>query len=246
MLTDINFKQEVTRFFEGGKQGFNALRPVVIELDRHLARKFNFFNSIGFFDSISQKREDRLSDVFEYLLDPDGSHGQRDLFLREFLEDVDVEWLRESNWSFSGIAREVYTTRIKNWQRKIDIEIVFKINDVLAAIAIENKPWVESTDETGQLRDYAQHLQRMYEGSFKLIYLTPCGGNPSENSICRAKREKLVKAGKFANASIQDWVSDKGWLKRAEDGVKAERVRWFVSDFRTALKDSLCHPMAGG
>ena len=37
--------------------------------------------------------------------------------------------------------------------------------------------------------------------------------------------------------SIQHWASDDGWLKRAEDGVKAERVRWFVSDFRKALAD---------
>ena len=35
---------------------------------------------------------------------------------------------------------------------------------------------------------------------------------------------------------------DNGWLKRAEDEVKAERVRWFVSDFRKALIESLPVP----
>ena len=31
----------------------------------------------------------------------------------------------------------------------------------------------------------------------------------------------------------------KCWLNRAENEVKAERVRWFLSDFRKALIESL-------
>ena len=38
-----------------------------------------------------------------------------------------------------------------------------------------------------------------------------------------------------ADASLSSH-SPAGWLKRAEDEVKAERVRWFVSDFRKALE----------
>ena len=79
----------------------------------------------------------------------------------------------------------------------------------------------------------------MYEGRFKLIYLTPKSGDPSPTSIQCKERKKLAKKHRFANASIRKWVSDDGWLKRAEAEVKAERVRWFVSDFRKALMETL-------
>ena len=188
---DTRLRQETPRFFEGAKQGLNVLRPAVAELDRHLARRFNFFHSIAFFGSIPLKREDRMSYVLAYLLDPDETHGQRDLFLGKFLEDVNVDWLSGSNWSLVSIGREVPTTQIENWNRRIDIEIAFQIDDDPAAIAIENKPWAGDQDQ--QLSDYARHLESMYEGRFKLIYLTPKGEDPSEYSIKREKREKREK-----------------------------------------------------
>ena len=231
MGDDTNLKQEIRRFFESAKQGLDILRPVVFELDRHLARRFNFFHSIKF-------NENRMSYVFAYLLDPNETHGQGDLFLREFLSDVPVKWLPESGWSRVRVGREVTTTRIENWKRKIDIEIAFLIDNGWAAIAIENKPWKDSTDVDRQLSDYARHLKLKYKECFRLIYLTPDGEkDPSEDSITYEEREELAEKGQFVKASIQNWAD--GWLKRAEYEVKAERVRWFVSDFRKALIESL-------
>ena len=233
MINDTNLKQEVRRFFEGAKQGLDVLRPAIVELDRHLARKFDFFRFIDL-------NENQMSDVFAYLLNPDETHGQGELFLREFLSDVreflsdvPLEWLPESGWSRVSIGREVIT----NWNRRIDIEIAFQFDDGWAAIAVENKPWAGDQDQ--QLSDYAQHLELMYGKRFKLIYLTPNGEYPSENSIEPKEREEREKKGQLGYASIQDWTSDNGWLKRAESEVKAERVRWFVSDFRKALIESL-------
>ena len=230
MVGDTNLKQETRRFFEGAKQGLAIWQQATANLDLHLARRFTFFHFIDL-------DENRMSDVFAYLLNPDENHGQGDLFLREFLSDVPLEWLPESDWSRVRIGREVITSRIENWNRRIDIEIAFRIADSWAAIAVENKPWAEDQDQ--QLSDYARHLESMYDGHFKLIYLTPNGEDPSEYSIKREKREKLENAGKLANASIRKWANDNGWLQRAENEVKAERVRWFVSDFRKALIESL-------
>ena len=228
MNNNTNSGQEIRQFFEGAKQGLDVLRPAVVELDRHLARRFSFFRFIDF-------DENRMSDVFAYLLNPDETHGQRDLFLGKFLEDVDVDWLSRRSWSLASIGREVLTTRIKNW-RRIDIEIAFQIDDGQAAIAIENKPWAGDQDQ--QLSDYARHLELMYDGRFKLIYLTPNEEKPSEASITPEERKKRKDKNQLDYASIRNWASD-GWLKRAEDEVKAERVRWFMSDFRKALKESL-------
>ena len=230
MVGDTNLKQETRRFFEGAKQGLAIWQQATAILDLHLARRFTFFHFIDL-------DENRMSDVFAYLLNPDETHGQGELFLREFLSDVPLEWLSESGWSRVSIGREVITSRIENWNRRIDIEIAFQIADSWVAIAIENKPWAGDQDQ--QLSDYARHLESMYGGRFKLIYLTPNGETPSEYSIKREKREELENAGKLANASIRNWASDTGWLKRAEGEVKAERVRWFVYDFCKALIESL-------
>ncbi|MDE2734527.1 MAG: PD-(D/E)XK nuclease family protein [Gemmatimonadota bacterium] len=224
------FAKEVPRFFEGVRGRLEILTQYRVEVEAHLARRFSFFHFIDF-------DENRISDVFAYLLDPNETHGQGSLFLGEFLKDVHVKWLPEGSWSRIRVGREVPTTRIENW-RRIDIEIAFHIDDGWVAIAIENKPWDNSTDEPRQLSDYAGHLESMYEGHFKLIYLTPDGKKePSEASITPEERKELEEKDKFAKASIQEWTD--GWLKRAEDEVKAERVRWFVSDFRKALIESL-------
>ena len=91
-------KQETPRFFEGARQGLQVLRSVVIEFDCHLASRFNFFHSIALFKSI--KAEERISYVFAFLLDPDGPHGQQDLFLTAFLDH-----LRENEKTQSAIKR---------------------------------------------------------------------------------------------------------------------------------------------
>ena len=228
-------EKEAPRFFKGAKQGLDVIGEIeahLAEIEVHLASGFNIFHSIKF-------NENRISDVFAYLLTPDETHKQEDLFLREFLSDVPVNWLSDSGWSRVRVRREAPTRHIENNMRSIDIEIAFRIDDRWSAIAIENKPWEKSksTDLDQQLNDYAEHLESMYKGRFKLIYLTPDGRDPSEESITCKKRKELTKKGQFAKASIQDWTSDNGWLKRAEDEVKAERVRWFVSDFRKALKN---------
>ena len=115
MVSETN----IERFFEGVKQGLGVLRPAIVELDLHLARQFDFFRFINL-------NENQMSDVFAYLLNPNETHGQRELFLGKFLEDATVDWLSGSRWSLTSIGREVPTTRIENWNRRIDIELVFQ------------------------------------------------------------------------------------------------------------------------
>ena len=238
MISDMNLKQEIPRFFEEARQGLLTqyrvqIEALSVEIEALSAKSFNIFRFPNF--RFINLNENRMSDVFAYLLSPDEAHGQGELFLREFLLDVAVDWFPEIDWSSVCVRREVQTTEIENDKRRIDIVIVFRINDGRAAVAVENKPREDSTDEERQLYDYAQYLESRYKSRFKLIYLTPDERDPSENSITCKERKGLAE--KFAKASIQKWAN--GWLKRAEDEVKAERVRWFVSDFRKALIESL-------
>ena len=238
-LTILN--QEAPRFFEGARQGLRVLRPYEIEFDRHLARKFNLFHAIAFFDSL--KAEDRMSYVLAYLLDPDETHGQQDLFLKAFLDHLRENEKTQSgmkqilpdgsNWERGRVFREARTINIDSQNRRIDVEISMRVDGNPVGLAIENKPWAR--DQDNQLSDYAKELHERYGEDFMLIYLTPDERDPAPNSIPCEVRKKLADKGQLANASIREWAN--GWLKGAEDEVKAERVRWFVSDFRKALKE---------
>ena len=193
-----------------------------------------------------------MSYVFSFLLDPGETHGQQEVFLIAFLRHLRENEKTQSavqrilpdgsNWSHVRISREARTIHIDSQNRRIDIEISMRVDGSPnpVGIAIENKPWAPDQDK--QLSDYADHLESKYQGRFNLLYLTPNWDDPSCNSIEPEKRERLEAEKKFANASIQDWANDDGWLKRAENEVKAERVRWFVSDFRKALIESLPEP----
>ena len=91
-------KKEVPRFFKGAKQGLDVIGKIedhLAEIKVHLASEFNVFHSIKF-------EENRISDVFAYLLDPDETHGQGKLFLREFLSDVRVNWLPDNGCFLSA------------------------------------------------------------------------------------------------------------------------------------------------
>ena len=188
-----------------------------------------------------------MSYVLAYLLAPDGTHGQQDLFLTAFIDHLQKNEMTQSamkrivpngsNRSNVQISREARTIHIDSQNRRIDVEISMNVGGRRVGIAIENKPW--ASDQDKQLSDYADHLESKYQGRFNLLYLTPNGDDPPCNSITPEKREKLKCEKKLANAKIQDWASDNGWLKRAEDKVKAEQVRWFVSDFRKALMERL-------
>ena len=225
-------RQECPRFFEGARQGLAVLGPVVAELDRHLARRFSTFAYIHLDENL-------MSDVLADLLRPDFGHGQGDLFLSALLRH-----LREDKATQEGIAcilpdgstrsqvrvvREALTTHIEAWNRRIDVEISMRVGKERVAIAIENKPSAE--DQPAQLDDYADHLQRKYCGRYLLLYLTPDGADPSEESLLPQRRDEL--ADHFACVNLVKWAQ--GWMQQAESQVKAGYVQRFVADFRQAL-----------
>lgn len=229
---DTRLRQEIPRFFEGAQEGLNVLRPAVIELDRHLARRFSTFKYIHL-------DENRMSDVLADLLRPDSAHGQRDLFLAALLKHLrDDEATQlgmkrilpdDSNWSHPLVYREAPTTHIDNRKRRIDIEISMNVDGRLVGIAIENKPGEGHPPD--QLHAYAKNLNRKYRGQYLLLYLTPDGKPPPLESLSSVRRTEL--GDRFACVSLVDWAQE--WLQEAENQVKASYVQQFVGDFRQVL-----------
>lgn len=71
--------EDMRRFLEGVRGRLEVLTPYRVEVEAHLARRFSFFHFIDLY-------ENRMSDVFAYLLDPNETHGQGELFLRGCLK----------------------------------------------------------------------------------------------------------------------------------------------------------------
>jgi len=112
------------------------------------------------------KTEIRHSNFISWLLDPSESHNLREIFLKRFLLDVEVD-IDDLKYQKVEIRRE--------W-RNIDLLIIFS-NDV---ICIENK--VESKEHSNQLKRYEEIVNENFKNYRKhFIYLTPFGSEPSED-----------------------------------------------------------------
>jgi hypothetical protein len=174
-----------------------------------------------------QLNENRLSDIIADLLNPNGKHGQGDLFLNEFLRIIGVS--RQYEAQKVNVRREDLTRYIMNPFRRIDITIDFDFGDF--GIGVENKPW--AGEQQDQIRNYKEHLEKKYK-SFILVYLFGDGSEPQ--SIGEDEREALKQNGRLKVLTYFTHV--KNWLESCYKECKAEKVRWFLRDFIDYIEDN--------
>ena len=156
-----------------------ALQALIMDSDlerlEDLLAQFNLFDVLGI-----ARREVRHSKFIAWLLDPHGSHGLRDYFLRSFLARV-AAYARErgisdftpfdvDGWKFRDV--DVATER-----HDIDILIIDESDGFVCLI--ENK--IGSIEHSSQLSNYLRTVEREYEGLTPLpIFLTPDGAEPED------------------------------------------------------------------
>ena len=132
-------------------------------------------------------------------------------FVKLFLEFMNGKF--ENNIDLNNIIWE--NVEAKNEYKNIDLLIRYK---KYFAVIIENK--IGYHDRDRQLEKYYNTmLEEGYGNNIYIIYLTPYGDNPSENSLPEEyyKKENGKLYGKFANikhAEIGYWLE--GILKRQE------------------------------
>lgn len=196
-------------------------------LDKRLASSFSLFPYIA-------PNENLISKIIRDLLDPNGNHGQGDIFLQKFLETIGKPELYESG-DHSFIRIEECTTNIENNKRRIDILIEIKRNGQHhAGIAIENKPW--ATDQAQQIDDYLDHIRKKHP-NYYIIYLTQNGDEPSDHSAIKTKTEEKEK---LITMSYKDDMTV--WLEACHKESQAEYVRQFLLDFsRYCRQSNLSH-----
>ena len=205
------------RFYSGLRTPLSLARKVREQANKFLAEDFSCFDYVDLYET-------KLSQITADLLRPEGTHGQGDLFLRSFLDTMKVIG-RVPNLR-PRISVEEPTQFIAR-TRRIDITLLW--DDFI--LAIENKPWAEDQDD--QLSDYVRNLDRRSKSRFLLIYLSGSGSGPDTTSITSELLSSLKASGQMMVTSFPRLMS--AWLEHCIEQCQAEKVRWFLRDFRSYL-----------
>lgn len=137
---------------------------------------FNVFNVLGLWSEEVKLHSAMLAE----LLNPEGSHGCGEAFLKIFIEKVlKIEIIDATNLlSKSVTTTEYYISRINNEGTeggRIDILIDIPRESGIPSLIIENK--IYAGDQSNQLLRYYKFAKTKYHSSenFKILYLTLWG-----------------------------------------------------------------------
>ena len=222
-LAASSHKAELQAFFAGLGPAVRIARRAQAELDRRAATRFSLFD---FF----HERETDLSRVFGGLLDPAGTHGQGDTFLRLFLDEVREVLDGEVHGRFpAGNLRDgrVFLEHRTDAGRSIDIVVRVRGD---TWIGIENKPW--AGEQPDQVSDYLKYLRTRAcpetDPDAWLVYLSGDGKRPEtlpDDPEDRIRCPTLpYKGAERGSPSLENWV------EKCRIECEAERVRWFLTD----------------
>ena len=222
-------RADLESFFTNLRPAVDIVRRVQAELDRRAATRFFLFD---FF----HPQETDLSRIFRGLLDPGGTHGQGDTFLRLFLDQVREALdknvrgrFRDGNLRDSQVHLEHRTAAGRS------IDIVLRLpGDTW--IGIENKPW--AAEQQNQVRDYLKYLAggagRKKDADAWLIYLSGDGKRPEtlpDDTEARMRCPTLpYRSAEHGSPSLETWIEN----CRME--CEAERVRWFLTDLQRYIR----------
>jgi PD-(D/E)XK nuclease superfamily len=200
-------QKELDRFFGGLRSHLSILEQHRAYTNRFMGDGFNLFDFIGYY-------ENNLSDVFGKLFDRAGGHGQGTTFLSFFL---DLSALKASQIgcqkafaeSAEAVRRreKVYVKREHRMAEGRLIDIVVDIGRF--RLAIENTP--RAGDLDGRVSHYISDLKRSHGNYWAFVYLNGYGARPSEQSLCRELRGKLLNSGQYAELGYA--VPSRKWLE---------------------------------
>jgi hypothetical protein len=170
--------------------------------------------------SIFSPDENRLSRAIAELLNPSGTHGQGDEFLKLFLQRLPT--VKTGNLSKSEVQREACTYTIARQKRRIDI--LAKGKNPAWGVGIENKPWAGEQNE--QLRDYTEHLKNQFGQNFVLLRIAGADGEPTSLDTITCKT--MSAEGKFCTWRYH--VELASWLEDCGRRCKSPRVVTFIDE----------------
>ena len=142
--------------------------------------------------------ENTLSKCLAFLLRPDESHAQGDLFLSSFYHLIE-----KSETLKTDMKAQISTEYTISNSRRIDI----LISDKNELTGIENKPW--AADQKDQLYDYAHWLAaeaKRRGGGWSLVYL--CNNEISEFAFRSKSSDDINRHVKpITFFQLENWLS---------------------------------------
>ncbi|MEJ5055457.1 PDDEXK-like family protein [Sphingobacterium sp. MYb382] len=172
--------------------------------------------------------ENKVSEIIAFFLDPHGSHGQGDLYLKTFIEYFELAFY------YSDINKVKVTVEAgTDENRRIDILISY--DNFKRVIGIENKIYLWTKDQELQVSDYMQYLKKFCRTEdYHLIYLAPQGKILNEYSAGEHQQE-LILDGKLKVISYEEHMIN--LIHRFVIQTDNNRVRAFIKDFELKLKE---------
>lgn len=240
------YKAGLANFFASLSPAVDIATRAQAELDRIEATRFSIF---GYF----RERETDLSRIFADLLNPSGSHGQGDSFLRIFVAELTRQengWPNKLGGFFPNLSLNECKTHLEfgtgkgggsdEKEGRIDIvlEIPYEEEDDVFWIGIENKPW--AGDQKGQISHYLDTLRKKSrKKNAGMLYLSGDGTEPSEyawEGSDDKKRERDFCLTVPYRQNSDERPSLENWLQQCREQCEAERVRWFLKDLLEYIK----------
>ena len=215
-------RSDLEGFFVGIRAATEEMALRTRDRERTEANRFNVFNLID-------PDENKLSSILADLLDPRGSHGQGDVFLRLFFGQLGLDMDAELT-AGATVRREAPTYSIARSLRRMDVLV-----DAGVLVAIEHK--VDSPEQAEQVKDYLEHLQacaRQRGNRSVLVYLTPDGRRPVSTAGLSAKG--LPGCGLECWSHRDDLTK---WLRTCRERCEARKIQDFLSDFLAHVRTAL-------
>lgn len=217
---------QVKKFFDKYKPLFAIALDMESRLELLASPRFSVFQYI------SKKNENNISSIIASLLDPKGTHGQKSLFLKEFIKQINKKIDLNFNsleFDLTKIITESSTDTLQKPGRRIDI-VVIGTNWV---IGIENKPY--TYEQKDQIADYTEHLKNKYKD--KQIYFLYLSGKNTLSSS-HDKNQPPILMGYNRGTSNDDGLYLSDWLKASRDLCQVDKVRHFCDDFLRFVQEN--------
>lgn len=200
--------------------------------DRANGDLFNFFEVCKI-----HTKEIRHSMFIAELLNPKGSHGQGDMFLREFLAVLGAKENAPDEEILSRFCSE--KTTVWTEFRSIDISL-YTDSDV---IIIENK--INALTRPGQLFDY---VNKWKDGDWKknvraVVYLTPNGREPEKDSLVPSPQRAIDNDTEIDPKPLLVCMSYQAdiieWLERCLRNLEEEKqnLRFNLSQYVNCIRE---------
>ena len=216
---------ENAQIFEGLRKLNRQIEAMRLEKAKNELYDANRFNPFRFM----RTDENGLSGILAFLLDSSEAHGQRDLFVRSFLQYLQLP-------KFLAYEKITVTTEkpVKGGSRRHDIFLEAHIgNELVWVMSIENK-LRGASDQLRQMQDYWADLANYETANRYMVYLPAQEAMPDPKSIENNDWQNLQANKQAKILSARDLVR---WLDQTP--IVAPATQNFIQQFKRFLNEEI-------